>query len=82
MDELEEFKTNGFDHLKIGEDEYTIIKVVTKKKRYSDKTDDYDFDFDYYEMNNNSDIIDFNSDEDVDYNTDDKDEKSNSYALF
>jgi hypothetical protein len=65
------------NHVKVGDKEYTIIKVVTSKRHYCDKTDDYDVEFDIEQ--DNSDIIDVkdcNSGEEYDK------PKSNSYALF
>ena len=79
-DELDEFKSKEFNHVKIGDNEYTIIKVVTKKKLYSDKTDDYDVEFEVEETNNPN-IIDLDDVDEDDY-LEDKDPKSNSYALF
>ena len=79
-DELDEFKSKEFNHVKIGNNEYTIIKVVTKKKLYSDKTDDYDVEFEVDEINNPN-IIDLDDVDEDDY-LEDKEPKSNSYALF
>ena len=79
-DELDEFKSKEFNHVKIGDNEYTIIKVVTKKKLYSDKTDDYDVEFEVDEINNPN-IIDLDDVDEDDY-LEDKEPKSNSYALF
>ena len=79
-DELDEFKYKEFNHVKIGDNEYTIIKVVTKKKYYSDKTDDYDVEFEVEETNN-PEIINLDDDDEDDY-LEDKEPKSNSYALF
>ena len=79
-DELDEFKSKEFNHVKIGNNEYTIIKVVTKKKLYSDKTDDYDVEFEVDEINNPN-IIDLDDVDEDDY-LEDKESKSNSYALF
>ena len=76
-DELAEFKSNDMNHVKIGDNEYTIIKVVTAKKHYSDKTDDYDVEFDIEEQN--MEIIEINDDDDGDKYDE---PKSNSYALF
>ena len=76
-DEIDEFKSKGMNHVKVGDKEYTIIKVVTSKRHYCDKTDDYDVEFDIEQ--DNSDIIDVkdgNSGEEYDK------PKSNSYALF
>lgn len=75
-DEIAEFKSKGMNHVKSGDNEYTIIKVVTSKKHYCDKTDDYDVDFDIEE--DNREIIDANNSVD-DYNDE---PKSNSYSLF
>ena len=75
-DEIAEFKSKGMNHVKYGDNEYTIIKVVTSKKHYCDKTDDYDVDFDIEE--DNREIIDA-SDSVDDYNDE---PKSNSYSLF
>ena len=75
-DETAEFKSKGMNHVKSGDNEYTIIKVVTSKKHYCDKTDDYDVDFDIEE--DNREIIDAN-DSDNEYNDV---PKSNSYSLF
>ena len=79
-DELDEFKSKEFNHVKIGDNEYTIIKVVSKKKYYSDKTDDYDVEFEVEETNN-PEIINLDDDDEDDY-LEDKEPKSNSYALF
>ena len=79
-DELDEFKSKEFNHVKIGDNEYTIIKVVSKKKHYSDKTDDYDVEFEIEEANN-PEIINLDNDDEDDY-LEDKEPKSNSYALF
>ena len=79
-DELDEFKSKEFNHVKIGDNEYTIIKVVTKKKYYSDKTDDYDVEFEFEETNN-PEIIDLDDDDEDDY-LEDKEPKSNSHPLF
>ena len=65
-DELDEFKSKEFNHVKIGNNEYTIIKVVTKKKLYSDKTDDYDVEFEVDEINNPN-IIDLDDVDEDDY---------------
>ena len=76
-DEIDEFKSKDMNHVKLGDNEYTIIKVVTSKRHYCDKTDDYDVEFDIEQ--DNSDIIDVkdgNSGEEYDK------PKSNSYALF
>lgn len=76
-DEISEFKSKDMNHLKVGDKEYTIIKVVTAKKYYCDKTDDYDIEFDIEE--DNKEIIDVNDCDDEYYNDE---QKSNSYALF
>ncbi len=74
-DEIAEFKSKDMNHIKFGDNEYTIIKVVTTKRHYCDKTDDYDVEFDIEEENREN--VDVNDDED--YNDE---QKSNSYALF
>lgn len=76
-DEIAEFKSKDMNHIKYGNNEYTIIKVVTSNRHYYDKTDDYDVDFDIEE--DNGEIIDVN---DGDYNDYNDEPKSNSYALF
>ena len=75
-DEIAEFKSKDMNHVKSGDNEYTIIKVVTAKRHYCDKTDDYDVKFDIEEDNRK--IIDANGN-DEDYSDE---QKSNSYALF
>ena len=75
-DEIAEFKSKDLNHVNVGDKEYTIIKVVTAKKYYCDKTDDYDIEFDIEEENR--DIIDVNDSYDEEYD----EPKSNSYALF
>lgn len=76
-DEIAEFKSKDMNHVKIGDKEYTIIKVVTAKRYYCDKTDDYDVEFDI--DGDNKDSINVNdSDDDEEYD----EPKSNSYALF
>ena len=60
-------------HLKLGDNAYTIIKVVTLKRHYCDKTDDYDID---YDIDDNIDPME------VDYSKQNDEPKSNSYALF
>ena len=76
-DEIAEFKSKDMNHVKSGDNEYVIIKVVTAKKHYCDKTDDYDVEF--YAEEDNRDIIDVNDiDDDEEYD----EPKSNSYALF
>lgn len=76
-DEIAEFKSKDLNHVNVGDKEYTIIKVVTAKKYYCDKTDDYDIEFDIEE--DNKEIIDVNDCDDEYYNDE---QKSNSYALF
>ena len=68
------------NHVKSGDNEYTIIKVVTAKRHYCDKTDDYDVEFDIEE--DNREIIDVNDGDDDDDEDYDDETKSNSYALF
>ena len=72
-DELSEFKANDMIHVNIGDNEYTIIKVVTAKRYYCDKTDDYDTDLDIEDDTN-----EYTNDDSV--NNDNH--KSNSHALF
>lgn len=76
-DEIAEFKSKDMNHVKYGENEYTIIKVVTSKRHYCDKTDDYDVEFDIDE--DNREIINANDSNNQGYNNE---QKSNSYALF
>jgi len=76
-DEIAEFKSKDMNHVKIGDKEYTIIKVVTAKRYYCDKTDDYNVEFDIDEDNKDS-INANDSDDDEEYD----EPKSNSYALF
>lgn len=79
-DELPEFDEKGMTHVAIGDNKYTIIKVVPSKMYYCNKLDDYDIDFDVDE-DLNSEIIDINGDE---YDDDDyiSPKRSNSKALF
>lgn len=79
-DEIDEFKSKEMNHVKAGDKEYTIIKVVTSKKYYCDKTDDYDIEFEVEETKN-PEIIDLDDDDEDDY-LENKEPKSNSYALF
>lgn len=79
-DEIAEFKSKDMNHVKSGDNEYTIIKVVTAKRHYCDKTDDYDVEFDIEE--DNREIIDVNDGDDDDDEDYDDETKSNSYALF
>ena len=73
IDELDDLKSNNMVHLKLGDNVYTIIKVVTLKRHYCDKTDDYDID---YDIDDNIDPME------VDYSKQNDEPKSNSYALF
>lgn len=75
-DEIAEFKSKDMNHVKSGDNEYTIIKVVTAKRYYCDKTDDYDVDFNIDEENRE--IINVNDNDDEKYD----EQKSNSYSLF
>lgn len=71
-DELAEFKEKGLDHIKLDDNYYTIIKIVTPNRHYSDKIDDYDIDYDVDKLQ-----------DDVNDESNEEDNKvSNSYALF
>ena len=47
----------GFVHVVLADSRYTILKAVGAKKSYSDPSDDYDFEDDFDESMNSSQII-------------------------
>lgn len=70
--DIDWIKEDGLIHISIGDNQYVIIKAVSRKKSYSDSTDDYEFVYD--EEDENAEVV-----EEVD---DYDDEEDDSYALF
>jgi len=56
-DEFDAFKEKGFVHVVLADSRYTILKAVGQKKSYSESSDDYDFEDDFDESMNSSQII-------------------------